>query len=233
MGPRQPGPDDPIAPEGRHARLEIVLKCDSAGSVEAVRAAIEAIQAGGAKIEVIQAGVGSISKKDVLMAQTGSRLIVGFNVDAVSRLDMELEARCVEIRLYEVIYNLTGDLEKIVQSFEPRETGETILGRGKVIAVFSAGRKGIIIGCEVLEGVLVAGKPFRLISAMGPVYTGKIDSMQIERQPVKQAQAGRNAGIFMAGRKKAVIGDQVECFEFAADPGTRPWRPTCGIFRRG
>ncbi len=215
-------------------KLEVVLKADSAGSVEAVRAAIDALAVPGVSIRVIQAGVGSISKKDVLMAQTGSRLIVGFNVDTVPRIDMDLEARCVEIRLYEVIYRLTADLEKIAGSLLPREAGETILGKGRIIAVFQAGHKGVVIGCEVLEGAFVTGKSFRLISPMGGTeYTGVIDSLEIERRPVKQAPAGRQAGILIPGRRNANIGDHVECFEAAEIHKDPPWHPTCGIFHRG
>jgi len=228
-----PGPAPTVDGSEKALKLEVVLKCDSAGSVEAVRAAIEAIAVRGVRILVIQAGVGRISKKDVLMAQTGSRLVLGFEVETVPRLDMELEARCVEIRLYKVIYNLTGDLEKIARSLLPLEVKETVFGRGRVIAVFPAGKKGVVVGCEVLDGALVSGKSFRLISPMGPVFTGVIDSLQVERQPVKQARAGRQAGIFVPGRRHAEIGDQVECFETADARKSAPWQPTCGVFNRG
>jgi len=228
-----PGPAlQPVDPD-TPLKLEVVIKCDSAGSVEAVRAAIEAIKVPGVRIQVIQAGVGRISKKDVLMAQTGSRLILGFNVDTVPRIDMDLEARCVEIRLYEVIYNLTGDLEKIAESLFPRGAEETVLGQGRVIAVFPAGKKGVVVGCEVTGGAFVSGKPFRLISPMGPVFTGVIGSLQVERRPVKRARAGQQAGIFVPGRKQANIDDEVECFETAETGKHSPWQPTCGIFERG
>lgn len=224
-----PKPKDPDA----SLKLEVVLKCDTAGSVEAVRAAIDAISVPGVPVRVIQAGVGRISKKDVLMAQTGSRLILGFDVDTVPRLDNDLEARCVEIRLYEVIYHLTADLEQIARSLLPGEAEETVLGRGRVIAVFPAGKKGLVVGCEVFEGGFVSGKPFRLITPMGPVFTGTIDSLQVARQPVKQARAGQEAGIFIPGRREANVGDEVECFEALKARKSSPWQPACRILHRG
>lgn len=224
--PKAKEPDIPL-------KLEVVLKCDSAGSVEAVRSAIEGISVPGVRIQVIQTGVGRISKKDVLMAQTGSRLILGFEVDTAPRIDMDLEARCVEIRLYKVIYNLTADLEKVARSLLPREAEERMLGRGRVIAVFPTGKKGVVVGCEITSGTFVSGKPFRLISPMGPVFTGIIESLQVERQPVKQARARQQAGIFVPGRKQANIGDEVECFETAGIQAPPPWQPACGIFNRG
>ena len=228
-----PGPAPKPSDPDISLKLEVVLKCDGAGSVEAVRAAIEAIAVPGVYIQVIQAGIGRISKKDVLMAQTGSRLILGFNVDTVPRIDMDLEARCVEIRLYEVIYNLTADLEKIAQSLLPREAEENVLGRGRVIEVFPAGKKGVVVGCEVLDGAFVSGRPFRLISPMGPVFTGVIESLQVDHQPVKQARMGQQAGILVPGRRHADIDDQVECFETGQVRKTSPWHPICGIFHRG
>lgn len=224
-----PKPNDPDLP----LKLEVVLKCDSAGSLEAVRSAVNTISVQGVHIRIIQAGVGHISKKDVLMAQTGSRLILGFDVDTVPRMDMEPESRCVEIRLYKVIYHVTDDLEEIAQSLLPREAEETVLGHGQVIAVFPVGKKGIVVGCEVLQGALVNGKPFRLITPMGPVHTGVIDSLQVERRPVKQARAGQQAGIFVPGRREANPGDKVECFETTKPHRPSRWHPTCGIFHRG
>jgi translation initiation factor IF-2 len=223
-----PKPNDPDIP----LKLEVVLKCDSAGSVEAVRSAIESISVPGVRIQVIQAGVGRISKKDVLMAQTGSRLVLGFEVDTVPRMDMDLEARCVEIRIYKVIYNLTADLEKIARSLLPREAEETLLGRGRVIAVFPDGKKGLVAGCDITSGVFVSGKPFRLITPMGPVFTGDIDSLQVARRPVKQARAGQQAGVYVPGRRRVNLGDEVECFEVADARTPSPWQPTCGIFHK-
>ena len=113
------------------------------------------------------------------------------------------------------------------------EKGEIITGKAKVIALFKSSRKGIILGCEVLEGTLSVGKRFRIVSAMGPVYTGKIESLHIQKDRVKEAHPHQQVGLKVIGLKKASIGDLVECFEIARTSGGRIWQPTGGVFRVG
>lgn len=216
--------------EDQKVKLEVVLKCDVAGTVEAVRSSILAIQEPGVEIDVIQAGIGKVTKSDVLMAETGSKLIVGFNVGVMPKLQNDAAEHGVEIRLYDVIYYITRDLEQIAHTLIAREPQERITGIAKIIATFKGSRKGIIIGCEVQEGLLELGKEFRVITAMGPAYSGKIQSLQIERTPVKVGKVGQQVGIGIADWKKASIGDTVECYESVTAKGTGPWKPRSGIF---
>jgi translation initiation factor IF-2 len=212
-------------------KLEVVVKCDVAGTVEAVKASLEAIAVPGAEVAVIQAGVGQISKSDVLMAQTGSKLLIGFNVDVVSKLQSEVMNYGVEIRLYDTIYQLTEDVRKIAGNLVSKEPEEKITAKAKVIATFKGGHKGIILGCEVLEGALELGKDFRVITAMGPAYFGKIGSLKIEKNAVKIAKPGQQVGLNIPGWKKGKIGDWVECWEIVYPEGNGPWKPRSGIFR--
>jgi translation initiation factor IF-2 len=211
-------------------RLEIVLKCDVAGTEEAIKASLAAIQVPGVEIAIIQSGVGNISKSDILMAQTGSRFIVGFNVDVMPKLHPEIKEHGVEVRIYDTIYNLTEDLKKIANNLSAKEPQESITGRAKVIATFTGGHKEIIIGCEVLEGTMELGKNFRVITAMGPAYFGKISSLQVERENVKAGKPGQQVGIKIADWNKAKIGDLVECYE-TVHPAGGPWKPRPGVFR--
>jgi translation initiation factor IF-2 len=211
--------------------LEVVVKGDVAGTVEAVSASLEAIETPQAEIEVIQAGIGHISKSDILMAQTGSKLLIGFNVEVMPKLQSEIMNYGVEIRLYDTIYQLTEDVKKIANNLVAKEPEEKITGKAKVIATFKGGRKGIILGCEVLEGTLEVGKDFRVITVMGPAYFGKIGSLQIENNAVKVAKAGQQVGVSVPGWKKGKIGDWVECYEITQPEGGEPWRPRSGIFR--
>ncbi|MGD2269358.1 MAG: hypothetical protein PVI06_03080 [Desulfobacterales bacterium] len=211
--------------------LEVVVKGDVAGTVEAVSASLEAIATPQANIEVIQAGVGHISKSDILMAQTGSKLLIGFNVEVMPRLQSEIMNYGVEIRLYNTIYRLTEDVKKIANNLVAIEPEEKITGKAKIIATFKGGRKGIILGCEVLEGTLEIGKDFRVITVMGPAYFGKIRSLQIEKNAVNIAKPGQQVGLSVPGWKKGKIGDWVECYEITRPEGGEPWRPQSGIFR--
>ncbi len=212
-------------------KLEIVLKCDVAGTAEAINASLTEIDVPGVQIKVIQSGVGNVSKSDVLMARTGSKLVVGFSVDTMPKLEQEIKEFGVEVRLYDTIYKLTEDIRKIAQSFKSAEPKEKITGKAKVIATFNISSKGMVIGCEVLEGVIETGKDFRVITAMGPAYFGKIASLQIERQNVKSAKPGNQIGIQLDGWNKAKVDDLVECFETLPVKSGSRWKAGSGIVR--
>jgi len=214
-----------------HDKLEIVLKCDVAGTAEAISASLSEIRAAGVQIDLIQTGVGNVSKSDVLMARTGSKLVVGFNVDVMPNLKREIKEFGVEVRLYDTIYKLTEDIRKIAQSFNLTTPEEKVTGKARVIATFKSSAKGMIIGCEVLEGVIELGKDFRVITAMGPAYFGKITSLQREKQNVKSGKPGQQVGIKLVGWNKARVDDLVECFERLQPKGGGPWKPSSGIIR--
>ena len=154
-------------------KLEIVLKCDVAGTAEAINASLTEINVPGVQIEVIQTGIGNVSKSDVLMARTGSKLVLGFSVDTMPKLEQEIKEFGVEVRLYDTIYKLTEDIRKIAQSFRSTEPKEKITGKAKVIATFNITSKGMVIGCEVLEGVIETGKDFRVITRWAQPISGR------------------------------------------------------------
>lgn len=222
----------PPADRAGENKLEIVLKCDVAGTAEAIAASLSEIKVPGVQIDLIQTGIGNVSKSDVLMARTGSKLVIGFNVDIMPKLKHEIKEFGVEVRIYDTIYKLTEDLRKIAKSFHitsPPE--EKITGKAKVIATFMSSSKGIVIGCEVLEGLIELGKEFRVITAMGPAYFGKITSLQIERRNVKSAKPGQQVGIKLVGWNKARVDDLVECYEIQQQKGSGPWKANSGIIR--
>ena len=207
------------------------MKCDVAGTAEAISTSLAQINVSGVQIDLIQTGIGNISKSDVLMARTGSKLVLGFNVDITPKLEQEIKEFGVEVRLYDTIYKLTDDMRKIAQSFIIKEPEEKISGKARVIATFKTSRKGMIIGCEVYEGSIEMGKDFRVITAMGPAYLGKITSLQIEKQSVKAGKPGQQVGIKLEGWNKAKIGDLVECYESLPQKGGMSWQPHSGIVR--
>lgn len=220
----------PTAEQALPRRLEIVLKCDTSGCVEAVFAAVAPLTLPEVEISIISSGVGAINKSDIFMAETGSGLVVGFNVGIMPHTDQIASEHNVEIRIYDVIYNLLDDLETIAGSLMPRESAEEIIGTAKVIALFKSSRKGIILGCEVLTGKLAPGRPFRILSAMGPVYTGKIESLHIEKDAVREAYKGQQVGLKISDFNKARIGDLVESFQLVAGKYDKPWQPQGRIY---
>lgn len=221
-----------ISARSMKPKLDIVLKCDSSGSVEAVSAAVSRILLPEVDINIIYSGVGDVHKSDILVAVTGSRLIVGFQVGVLHGVDMALREFGVEVRLHDVIYKLTADIRSIAESMIPHVPAENIIGSARVIALFKSSRKGIILGCEVLNGYLALGHRFHIISAMGPVYTGTIESMKIEKDAVQKAVQGQQAGIKIRDFNKAKIGDLMETFRVLPLTGRQPWKPSSAIIRK-
>lgn len=211
-------------------KLELVLKCDSAGTVEVVRESIAEIAVPGIEIDVIHAGVGDINKSDVFMSETGSRLVIGFEIHVMPKVDHLLKEHGVEVRIYEVIYKLIEDIKTIAASMIPHEAADEIIGSAKVIALFKSSRKGIILGCEVLSGKLAVGNQFRVISVMGPVYSGQISSLQIEKNAVNKATTGQQVGLKIVNFKKAKIGDLVESFRAAKQGRVQRWSAKGKVF---
>lgn len=217
--------------EGRKKSLEIVLKCDSVGSLEALLSSLKSLENPEGDVLPIHTGIGAISKSDLLMALTGSRLVVGFNVSLLPKMQQLSREKGVEIRLYEVIYKLTQDLSQIAKSLIRREEEkEIITGKAKVIALFKSSRKGIILGCEVLEGALLQGKKFRIISAMGPVYSGKIESLHIDQDEVKEAKVGQKVGLKVSDFNQAKKGDLVEAYEKQKSEASATWHPRGRVY---
>jgi translation initiation factor IF-2 len=165
------------------------------------------------------------------MARTGSKLVIGFNVDIMPKLKQEIKEFGVEVRLYDTIYKLTEEMRKIAQSFNITLPEEKITGKAKIIATFKPGPKGMVIGCEVLEGAIELGKEFRVITAMGPAYFGKITSLQIEKQNVKSGKPGQQVGIKLVSWNKARVDDLVECFESLKPKGGGRWKASSGVVR--
>ena len=210
-------------PDVGKSGLEIVLKCDSKGSLEAISAVLFKLKLPGVELKLIHTGVGAITKQDMLMALSGSKLVLGFQVGVAPRVEQWIKERGVEVRLYDVIYKLLDDIREIAGNLTPPETEETVTGKCKVIAVFKSS-KGVVLGCEVQEGTLQIGKNFRIVAAMGAVYGSRIESLQVEKKPVKEARHGQQVGVKVGSYGGAKIGDYIECFE-TTTPKKTSWSP--------
>ncbi|MFO0752338.1 MAG: hypothetical protein U0411_03305 [Thermodesulfovibrionales bacterium] len=230
---QRPGQRPEQRPEQRKKpKFEIVLKCDSRGSAEAVADSIAGLSTPDVAVTVIHSGVGDISKSDVLFAETASRLIVGFQVGVVHSLEKVLREHRVDVRLYQVIYELLADIKAAAGELIPHEPEEQVIGSGTIIALFKSSRKGTIIGCEVREGYFAVGERFRIISAMGPVYQGVIESLHRGDAAVPKALPGQQAGIRIKNFNRAKVGDIVESFRPPPPAKVRAGGPTGRIIRR-
>jgi translation initiation factor IF-2 len=217
---------------GERPGIELVLKCDTMGSVEAVSTLISKLEIPEAVLKVISSGVGNITKQDLMMALSGSGLIVGFNVEVAPKLDQWVKEHRVEVRLYKVIYKLAEDLAAIAKTLAPVRTEDKVLGTCEIIATFKSRKGGVILGCEVVEGAVQVGKRFRVVTAMGPVHSSRIESLQIERQSVKEARVGQQVGVQILGSAYGKVGDFIECYDEIVGRKER-WSPRGEIIHMG
>jgi translation initiation factor IF-2 len=164
------------------------------------------------------------------MALGGSRLVVGFTVGVSPRLEQWVKEHGVEVRLYDVIYRLADDLKNIARSLAVLEPEDKVTGKCQVIARFKSVKGGVILGCEVVEGTVQVGKNFRVVTAMGPVHSSRIESLQIEKQNVKEARSGQQVGVKVAGFTEGKPGDFIECYEVVPSRKTS-WMPKGSIIR--
>jgi translation initiation factor IF-2 len=220
-----------VQADSKNPKLEIILKCDSIGSVEAVTAALSRIAPAGTDIKIISSGVGAVTRTDILLAETSSRLVIGFQIGVIPGLEKIIRERRVEVRLYDLIYRLSDDMASLADKTAPRQTEEEIVGSATIVALFKSVRKGVIIGCEVRGGQLAVGQHFRIISAMGPVYKGIIESLHIGEKPVDKAVPGQQVGIKIRNFKQAKTGDFVESYRLAASRNSAAWEPKGDIIR--
>jgi len=144
---------------------------------------------------------------------------------------VEEEARGsgVEVRLYRVIYRLGRDLEQLAQSLLPSEPSEDVLGRARVIALFKSSRKDIILGCEVEHGRIALGDRYRVVDVAGPVHEGRVDSLHVGPEAVREAHVGQQVGLKVQGFQKVQIGDLVETFRTDRGRSGSPWKPRGGV----
>jgi translation initiation factor IF-2 len=209
----------------------LVLKCGADGSREAVEKALAEASWPGSRPVIIHSGVGEINKNDILLAESASRLVIGFEVGILPLLDEALRNNRVEVRLYRVIYRLVEDLRQLAGSLIEKPAVEEILGQAKVVALFKSSRHDLILGCAVQSGRLALGEKFRLIGAMGIIHEGRIESLHIGRDAVKQALPNQQAGLKINGFQHVSVGDLVESYRLRAEGG-RPWTPVAGVSQR-
>src|SRR3954471_24003059 len=199
--------------EGEVSDLNLVVRGDVVGSVEAVVSELSKFEHDEVRLNVIAEGVGAITQNDIMLASASDALIVGFNVrpNAEAR---ELAAReGVEIRTYDVIYKLTEDIEQaLVGKLAAVKTEETI-GEAEVRETFRASRVGTIAGCMVTDGVIRRGADVRVIRDGTVVYTTTIDSLKRFQDDAREVQEGFECGILLEGFNDVKEGDVLEIFE--------------------
>ena len=199
--------------EGKMQDLNIVIKADVQGSVEAVRQALEKLENEEVRVKVIHAGVGAIKAMDVMLASASNALIIGFNVrpDTMARIESEKEK--VEIRLYRVIYKAIEDIELAMKGMLAPEFEEVVLGHAEVRTTFKVSSVGTIAGSYVTDGKILKSATVRLLRDNIVIHEGPLASLKRFKDDAKEVNQGYECGITIKNYNDIKEGDIVEAFE--------------------
>src|SRR5215212_778637 len=201
-----------LSREGRVKELNLVVKADVSGSLEAVEDEIARLPQSEVSVNVIHRGVGGINESDVMLASASNGIILGFNVRPSADARAAAEREGVEIRTYAVIYRAIDDLKAAMEGMLEPEEVETTLGEAQVLQTFRASRVGLIAGCQVTEGRVTRGARARVVRDGTVVYTGEIASLRRFKDDVREVIDGQECGIVLKDFQDVKEGDGLEVF---------------------
>ena len=199
--------------EGEKRLLPLVVKADVQGSVEAIQGALERIGNDEVAVQVLSGGVGGITESDVILAHASGAAILGFNVRANNQARERARRDGVEIRYYNIIYNIVDDVKAALSGLLAPETREKFLGNAEILEVFSITKVGKVAGCRVTEGVVRRGARVRLIRDNVVVHEGELSTLKRFKDEVREVQAGQECGMSFANYQDIQKGDTIECYE--------------------
>ena len=199
--------------EGEADSLNIVLKADVQGSVEALRDALLALSGDEVKVNVVAAGTGGISETDVNLAIASQAIIVGFNVRADAAARRTVESEGVDLRYFSVIYDVIDTVKHAISGMLKPEIREQIVGIAQVRDVFRSRKFGAIAGCMVLEGSVKRNNPIRVLRENVVIYEGELESLRRFKEDAAEVKAGTECGIGVRNYNDVKAGDQIEVFE--------------------
>ena len=198
--------------EGEIQNINIILKADSTGSAEACKASLEKINVPNVKINVIRATSGAITESDVLLASASKAIIYGFNVRPDAKTRAKALEEKVEIRLQRIIYALIEEIEAAAKGLLKPELEEKIIGQAEIRQLFKVSKLGTIAGCMVVDGLIKANDPIRLIRDGIIIYEGKIASLRRGKDQAREVARGFECGILIDGFNDIKEVDQLEVY---------------------
>jgi translation initiation factor IF-2 len=199
--------------EGALKEFPVLVKADVQGSAEAIVQALEKLGNEEVRARIVHYGVGGISESDVQLAAATGAVILGFNVRADRNARELAEREGIEIRYYNIIYDLVDDMKAAMSGLLEPELRETHLGNAEVLEVFKVSGVGRVAGCRVTEGVVRRGAGVRLIRDNVVIYEGKLTSLKRFKDEVEEVPAGQECGMAFENWQDIKKGDVVECYQ--------------------
>ncbi|WP_279715600.1 translation initiation factor IF-2 [Chelonobacter oris] len=199
--------------EGDVAEVNIVVKADVQGSVEAICQALVELSTDEVKVKIVGSGVGGISETDATLAAASNAILVGFNVRADASARRVIEAENIDLRYYSVIYDLINEVKAAMSGMLAPEFKQEIIGLAEVRDVFRSPKLGAIAGCMVTEGIVKRNNPIRVLRDNVVIYEGELESLRRFKDDVGEVRNGMECGIGVRNYNDVRVGDQIEVFE--------------------
>ena len=199
--------------EGKVSDLNIVIKADVQGSVEALRDALTELSMDEVKVNVVTAATGGISETDVNLAIASKAIVIGFNVRADAAARRIIENEGVDLRYFSIIYEVIDTVKHAISGMLAPEVREEIIGIAEVRDVFRSKKLGSIAGCIVSEGVVRRSSPIRVLRDNVVIYEGELESLRRFKDDVNEVRSGTECGIGVKNYNDVKVGDQIEVFE--------------------
>ena len=198
---------------GEKRLLPLVLKTDVQGSSEAIQGSLAKLATNEVGAQILQSGVGGITESDVILAHASGAAVIGFNVRANNQARDRAKRDGVEIRYYNIIYNLVDDVKAALSGMLTPETREKFLGNAEILEVFNISKVGKVAGCKVTEGIMRRGGKVRLIRENVVIHEGDLSTLKRFKDEVKEVQNGQECGMAFTNYQDMQKGDVIECFE--------------------
>jgi translation initiation factor IF-2 len=193
--------------------LNLVIKADVQGSVQALSQALVALSNEEIRIDVIRSGVGGITESDANSAVAAKATVIGFNVRADAAARKIIESNGVDLRYFSIIYDVIDQVKQVASGLLGVEIREEIIGIAQVRDVFRSSKFGAVAGCMVIEGVVKRSKPIRVLRDSVVVFEGELESLRRFKENVDEVRNGTECGIGVKAYNDVKPGDQIECFE--------------------
>ena len=198
---------------GEKKILNVIVKADVRGSLEAIQSALLELGNTEVQVNIVAGGVGGIAETDVTLAITSGAVMFGFNVRADNAAKRLVETEGVDLRYYNVIYDLIDDVKQALTGMLAPELREEIVGIAEVRDVFKSPKFGLIAGCVVTEGTVYRSKPIRVLRDNVVIYEGELESLRRFKDDASEVKSGTECGIGVKNYTDVRVGDSIEVFE--------------------
>ena len=197
---------------GETKELNLIIKADVQGSVEAVKQSLLKLSSDEVKVKVVHGAVGAINESDIMLAKTSNAVVIGFNIRPDNNAKVIAEREKIDVRTYSIIYEAIDDVEKAIKGMLDPKFKENTLGRAEVRQVYKITGVGTVAGCMVIDGKIVRNCKVRLLRAGVIIYDGQLSSLKRFKDDVKEVARGYDCGMSIQNFSDIKEGDVIEAY---------------------